>query len=140
MVHRERNQPDRRHRIAPRRRRQRCSPGRAGSDGRGGGSPGGGNAGNLPGRGLRAQPELPGLRRRAAAVPEQAEERPVGAPPERPRRAGAHGLQDGPVQGHDCLNGTPSPPPPLLHFLNPRHCLSKGNEMNAGLHEHPPII
>lgn len=77
-----------------------------GGDGRGGGTPGGEAAGNVSGRGLWAQPELPGLRGRAAAVPEQDEKRPDA--PERTQPAGGQRLHGRPLQGHGCLKGSPT--------------------------------
>lgn len=86
-------------------RKSRCCADDSGGDGCWGGTPGGGNPGNIPGRGLGAQPELPGLRRRAAAVPEQDEERPDA--PQWPQSTRGQGLHPRPLQGHSCLKGNP---------------------------------
>lgn len=101
----------------------------SGGDGRGGCPSRGGNGGNVPGRGLGAQFELPRLRGRAAAVPEQNEERTDA--PQCPQPAGGTGLQDRTVQSHNRLRKGNL----LLHFLKPIwHCLLKENESNNGLH------
>lgn len=82
----------------------RCPTADSGGDGRGGSPPGGREAGNPPGGGGGAQPQLPGLRRRAATVPEQDEERQDA--PRRAQPAGGQGLRGGPVQGHGGLDAT----------------------------------
>lgn len=92
------------HQISHRQSR-RCTDG-SGGDGCGGGPSGGGDTGKIPGRGVWAQPELPGLRGWAAAVPEQAEEHPDT--PEWPEPTRGPGLPDRPLQGHNRLKGNPT--------------------------------
>lgn len=86
-------------------------PSAPGGGKRGGGTPGGRCIGGFPGRGLGAEPQLPRLRRRAAAMSDQNEERPDGS--EHPHLARGQRLPEGPVQGHHCLALTPPPSPHL---------------------------